>query len=212
MHSKVAHDQHDQLGHDEQPDQPDHDDRQVPNGQKEKQVRQAFDFTTALSVAECTERLQRSYVMPSKGLGPALASARQIATVEASGSFEIERRFAGGLYPIRLVGNLDRNPDGSGAWVHGALTHDAHNQVLIEGMIVFLTFFLMTALLFLRLKTRAFIVSGPILLMWLALASVRWRMLRRYAEDFPRWLRQRLYLTADQIRPQRPRTSSWREM
>lgn len=181
------------------------EDAQVEDGQvKGKRGQQTVDFVTALSPAECVERLDRAYVMPSKGLGASLVSARQVTTVESGGTFVVERRFAGGLYPIRLTGHLDENPDGKGTWVHGALTHDAYNQVLVEGMVVFLTFFLLTVLLFLRLKTRAFIISGPTLILLLTLASARWRVLWRYAEDTPRWLRQRLYLTPEQVKPARP--------
>lgn len=173
----------------------------IDDEQKAKQPHKTVDFVTALSRGACEERLSRPHTLASGGLGGLLAPAEQTVDLQPGGLFIIERRYGGALVPIRFTGNLDDAPHSDGTWVHGALTHDTRNQVMIEGMIVFLTFFLLTALLFLRLKTRAFIISGPALILLLTLASIRWRMLRRYADDTTRWLRHRLYVTREQAKP-----------
>jgi len=58
----------------------------------------------------------------------------------------------------------------------------------------------MTALLFLRLKTRGLVITLPMLLAALLVLSIRWRALRAQTLDLTRWLRRRLYVTTDQIR------------
>ena len=72
--------------------------------------------------------------------------------------------------------------------------------MLIEGLIVFAMVFLLTALLFLRLSARVFVISVPLLLLTLYMMSLRWRALRANTEDLTRWLRRRLYLTAEQVK------------
>jgi hypothetical protein len=159
----------------------------------------AVDFVTALPRHECVERLQRAVVLRNHGPGGQLAPMQQRTILHAGGVFEIERSFPGGLHPIRLRGQLEDDVSSPGTWVQGAITHDSYNQVLVEGLIIFMLFFLMTALLFLRLKARSLGVSLPLLLLTLALFSVRWRALRAATDDLTRWLRRRLYVTADQI-------------
>lgn len=156
------------------------------------------DFVTALPLEACRDRLLRADGMVVSD-GTRLTPVRQRVTVERDGSFVVERVFTGALRPICFHGCLDPH-DSGGTWVHGAITGDAYNQVLIEGLIVFLVAFLITAALFLRVGVRAFAVTLPLLLIALSVASLRWRALHRAAEDVPRWLRQRLYLTAEQVR------------
>jgi hypothetical protein len=165
---------------------------------RKKSSRYVADFVTALPLERCRERLLHADGMTVRS-GTRLTPIRQRVTVERDGSFVVERVFAGALRPICFHGCLDPH-DSGGTWVHGAITDDAYNQVLIEGLIVFLAAFLITAALFLRLGVRAFVVTLPLLLMALSVASLRWRALQRAAEDVPRWLRQRLYLTAEQVR------------
>jgi hypothetical protein len=118
-----------------------------------------------------------------------------------SDQFIIERTFPAAIRPIRLTGALDPDPeDGGGTWVHGAITHDTENQVLVEGLLVFVAFFLLTMIFFLRLKTRGFMISIPALLMMLTIFSLRWRALRYATRDLALFLRRRLYLTADQVK------------
>ncbi len=158
------------------------------------------DFTTALPVADCRERLERSITQTvvSNNL---LAPVTQQIVLLKNDQFIIERTFPGAIHPIRLMGALDDDPQtDSGTWVHGAITHDTENQVLIEGLLVFLSFFLLAVLLFLRLKTRGFIISLPVLILMLAVLSLRWRALRSTTLDLSVWLRRRLYLTADQVK------------
>ncbi|GIV82252.1 MAG: hypothetical protein KatS3mg051_1606 [Anaerolineae bacterium] len=165
---------------------------------RKKSPRYVADFVTALSPDACRERLLRAdgtSVSSSTRLTP----VRQRVHVERDGSFVVERVFAGALRPICFHGCLDAH-DSGGTWVHGAITDDATNQVLIEGLIVFLGVFLITAALFLRLGGRAFAVTLPLLLIALSVGSLRWRTLQRVTEDVPRWLRQRLYLTVEQVR------------
>ncbi len=166
---------------------------------KRKSPRHVADFVTALGPEACRERLSRADAAPLSGVGTGLTPVAQHTQVARDGQFTVERTFAGGLHPIRFVGHLD--PDGSGGtWVHGAITHDTANQVLVEGLIVFLLFFLITVVLFLRLRVLAFAVSLPVLIMLLVVFSARWRTLRRATDDIARWLRQRLYLTDEQVR------------
>ena len=168
-------------------------------GNKRKSPRHVADFITALGPDACHERLARADASPLSGVGTWFVPIAQHTLVTRDGQFTVERTFAGALHPIRFVGHLDSDP-GGGTWVHGAVTHDTANQVLVEGLIVFLLFFLITALLFLRLRTMAFAVSLPLLLGLLVLFSVRWRTLRRATDDIARWLRQRLYLTEEQVK------------
>jgi hypothetical protein len=131
--------------------------------------------------------------------GNRLAPITQRALVEGNDQFTVERSFPLALYPIQLKGCLDPHEKG-GTWVHGAITQDAENQVLVEGLIVFVVFFLLTALLFFRLRVRVFVISVPLLLVTLYMMSLRWRALRAATEELVRWLRRRLYLTAEQVR------------
>jgi hypothetical protein len=167
---------------------------------KRKPSYYTFDFVTALSIAECRERLQRGIASPPKGAGSSLAPITQRVFVLANNQFRIERAFPGAIHPIRLSGSLDPAPDGDGTWAHGAITHDTENQVLIEGLIAFVGFFLLTALLFVRLRVESLIISLPMLLLMLGVMSLRWRALRMATEDMARWVRRRLYLTPEQVR------------
>jgi hypothetical protein len=166
---------------------------------KSKRAKPGFivNFTTALPPSDCQDRLERSDLRLASS---SLAPITQRVKVDDGGTFVVERSFPLALHPIRLVGHLDPDADGEGTWVHGAITHDTANQVLIEGLVIFITFFLFTALFYLRLRTRSLIITGPMLVLMLALISLRWRALRRATEDVARWLRQRLYLTAGQVR------------
>ncbi|MBN1681261.1 MAG: hypothetical protein JW966_13320 [Anaerolineae bacterium] len=154
------------------------------------------DFETALPLADCTRRLERDAPPPDSSRWAPLT---QHILIRRDGTFILERRFPWALYPIRLVGHLDPVKDSDGTWVHGAITHDTVNQVMIEGLIVFLLFFLATALLFLRLKTRGLVITVPLLLVMLSLFSLRWRALRAATENAGRWLRRRLYVTQEQL-------------
>ncbi|MEB2288036.1 MAG: hypothetical protein OZ934_08000 [Anaerolineae bacterium] len=166
---------------------------------KRKAPRHMADFVTALEPEACRDRLARADASPGTGVGTKLTPIAQHTQVARDGQFAVERTFAGGLHPIRFVGHLDPDESG-GTWVHGAITHDTANQVLIEGLIAFLVFFLGTVLLFLRLRALAFAVSIPMLFLLLVMLSARWRTLRRATDDIARWLRQRLYLTDGQVR------------
>ena len=159
-----------------------------------------IDFTTALPVADCRRRLERSATQAIASGSPFAPITQQIAILQ-NDQFIIERSFPGAIRPIRLMGALDDDPDGgSGTWVHGAITHDTENQVLIEGLIVFLGFFLLAALLFVRLKTRAFVISVPMLVAMLTILSLRWRALRSSTRDLAVFLRRRFYLTEAQVK------------
>lgn len=166
---------------------------------KDKPAFYTVDFVTALPKAQCRTRLDREDGIRSRGLGGSLAPMRQYTVVQDSGAFIIERTFAGALHPIRFQGSLDDDETSGGTWVHGAITHDTENQVLIEGLIVFLTFFLLTALLFLRLRVRGFAVSLPLVLLMLTVFSLRWRALRDSTRDLAASVRRRLYVTPDQV-------------
>jgi hypothetical protein len=167
-----------------------------------KEPRYTVDFVTALSPAACCTRLEQCADAPIRVLGGTLAPVTQRTTVQDNDLFLVEREFPGAMRPIRLVGHLDPDEDGDGTWVHGAVTVDAENQVWIEGLFLFGIFFLMAALFFLRLKTRGFFVSVPLFLLLLTLFALRWRALRATTEDLARWLRRRLYVTAEQVRNQ----------
>ncbi|MBN1562890.1 MAG: hypothetical protein JXA10_03580 [Anaerolineae bacterium] len=158
------------------------------------------DFTTALPLRDCRQRLERS-AKQTLASGSALAPITQRIVFLKNDQFIIERTFPGAVQPIRLTGALDDAPNaGSGTWVHGAITHDTENQVLIEGLIVFLSFFLLTILFFLRLRTRVFLISLPALVVALTILSLRWRALRATTLDLSLWMRRRLYVTPDQVR------------
>jgi len=169
---------------------------------KPKRAQPAFyrvDFTTALPPQECRERLERADGRVA-GVGGPLAPIHQVIAFEDERSFTLERRFPLALQPIRLVGHLDDDDADGGTRVHGGITHDTYNQVLIEGLVVFLLVFLLTALFYLRLRARSLVLSGPLLVLLLMLLSLRWRALRRATEDVGRWLRRRLYVTPEQAR------------
>ena len=166
---------------------------------KGKPAHYTIDFVTALSKSDCIDRLDRPVILPARSLGAWLAPMTQQVFVRDSGQFIVERGFPGALHPIRLEGNLEDHEDG-GTWVNGAITRDTYNQVLVEGLIVFVAFFVITALLFLRLMTRGLVITLPMLLAVLLVLSIRWRALRAQTLDLTRWLRRRLYVTTDQIR------------
>lgn len=156
------------------------------------------DFVTALPLDACHDRLARGVVLPAQGLGAQLAPITQRVIMVDDRTFVAVRTFPGALYPLRFVGHLDPDEARGGTWVHGAITHDAYNQVLIEGLIAFALFFLITALLFLRLRTRALAISLPTLLLMLTLFSLRWQALHAATEDLAHWVRRRLYVTGEQ--------------
>lgn len=168
---------------------------------KRKSPHYTADFVTALPLADCIKRLERDTLfVPRRGLGAQLAPIRQEVILLPNRTFTVERYFPGALYPIRFEGNLDDDDASHGTWVHGGITQDAANQVLIEGLIVFAVFFLMTVLFFLRLKTGAFVFTLPVFLMTLTLFSVRWRALRYATMDLTRWLRGKLYVLPEQVK------------
>jgi hypothetical protein len=167
---------------------------------KQKPAYYTIDFVTALPKIECLTRLDQRVILPNQGLGASLAPMRQETLFNTTNEFVIERSYLGAIVPIRLVGYLDEDENSKGTWVHGTITHDVDNQVLIEGLIVFLLFFLMTALLFLRLKLRGLAISVPMLLVLLLLFSARWRVLRASTLDLTRWVRRKLYVTREQVK------------
>ena len=161
----------------------------------------SVDFVTALPKADCIERLEISVVLLNQGWNGTLAPMRQQTLLRENDAFEIIRSFPGALHPIRLVGHLEHDTGNDGTWVHGTITHDTNNQVLVEGMLVFLSFFLLTVVLFLRMRLRGLGVSLPALVVALMVCRVRWHALRQSTEDLTRWLRRKLYVTREQIRP-----------
>lgn len=167
---------------------------------KQKPAYHTIDFITALPKDECVSRLEQRVVLPAKGFGESLAPMRQDILFSSSNEFVIERSFPGAIVPIRLIGYLDENENNQGTWVHGTITHDPDNQILIEGLIVFLLFFLMTALLFLRLKLRGLVITAPMLILLLFVFSARWRALRASTLDLTRWVRRKLYVTKAQVK------------
>lgn len=169
------------------------------NESKRKNPEYAVDFVTALPVQDCLERLERSAVAPSQGWGGALAPFRQETVLGDNRTFTVERRFAGGLRPITFTGSLDPD-DSGGTWVHGAITQDTENQVLLEGLAVFVVLFLLAVLLFVALKTRGLLILGPLFLLALAIFSVRWRALHAATLDLARWVRRKLYVTPEQVK------------
>lgn len=166
---------------------------------KTKPAFYTVDFITALSKVQCRERLDRANDVRRYGFGASLAPVRQYTVVQDSGVFIIERTFPGALHPIRFQGSLDDDENSGGTWVHGAITHDTENQVLIEGLIVFLAFFLFTVLLYLPLRVRGFAISLPLMLLMLTVFSLRWRALRDSTRDLAASVRRRLYVTPDQV-------------
>ncbi len=166
---------------------------------KQKPVRTIADFVTALSPDECRERLARSDGVTLRDLDSGFTPITQRVLLTRGGMFTIERTYPGALFPIRFVGHLDPDESG-GTWVHGAITHDVDNQVMLEGLAVFVLFFLLTAMFYVRLGTRAFAFSLPVLTALLVMFAVRWRVLRHATGDITRWLRQRLYVTEEQAR------------
>lgn len=175
-----------------------------PGSKRKKSPRYVTDFVTALAPDACRERLLRADGMMVRGSGTRLTPVVQRVSVERDGSFTVERVFPGALRPISFSGHLDPADEG-GTWVHGAITHDSYNQVLVEGLLIFLIVFLVTVGLFLRLQMRALLVAIPFLLALLGAGWARWRTLHWATEDMSRWLRQRLYLTATQVRRQETR-------
>jgi len=174
----------------------------VQKTKKRKVPRYTADFITALSPADCRTRLERDpYDMP-RGLGGLLAPMVQTTHLDGDG-FTVERSFPGALVPIRFTGQLNLNESGGGTWVHGAVTHDSANQIMLEGLGVFVAFFALSTLLFFRLGADTFAVTVPLAGLALAVLSLRWRALQRAVEDLPRWLRRKLYLTQEQERVQR---------
>ncbi len=157
------------------------------------------DFTTALPVADCRERLERADRRIA-GVGGLFAPITQGIAFEDERTFILERTFPLALHPIRLTGHLDADDEEGGTWVHGGITHDTYNQVLIEGLVIFAAVFLLTVLFYLRLRARSLVISGPLLVLLLLLFSLRWQALRRATEDVGRWLRRRLYVTPEQVR------------
>lgn len=166
---------------------------------KNKPAFYTVDFITALSKAQCRARLDRDDEVRVRSLGAGLAPMRQFTVVQDSGMFIIERLFPGAIHPIRFQGSLDDDENSGGTWVHGAITHDTENQVLIEGLIVFLVFFLFTALLYLPLRVRGFAISLPLMLLMLMVFSLRWRALRDSTRDLAASVRRRLYVTPEQV-------------
>jgi hypothetical protein len=125
---------------------------------------------------------------------------RERVTITSSRTFVLERFYPGAIQPIRLEGNLDEVERGRGTWVHGGVIRDVSNQVMLEGLLIFIVFFLLTVLLFLRLKADGLIVSIPLLLLTLVVFAARWRVLRLAVDDSVRWVRRKLYVTANQIK------------
>jgi len=172
----------------------------VDDKPKRKSPHYVVDFVTALSPADCIDRLKRSDPVRLADIGGPLAGIRQQIMLRANGQFILERTFPWAIYPIQLRGSLDPEDDGSGTWVHGAVTQDTMNQVMIEGLVLFVLFFLVTVLFFLRLKLRALVITAPLFLLLLLILSRRWRTLRHATEDAARWLRRKLYVLPEQVR------------
>ena len=72
--------------------------------------------------------------------------------------------------------------------------------IVATGLVLFVLFFLVTVLFFVRLKLRALIITAPLFFVLLVLLSRRWRTLRRATEDVTRWLRRKLYVLPEQVR------------
>jgi len=173
----------------------------INDNRKGKTPQHTIDFVTALSPAGCIERLQQDELSAPRisGIGGWLAPAQQTVIVHRDNEFTIERRYPGALVPIRLSGQLDQDRSG-GTWVHGAVTHDVENQIWVEGLIVFMAFFVLTTIFFLRLKWDGLLVSIVLFGAILVLATARWRGLNEHAADTARWVRRKLYVTREQLR------------
>lgn len=172
----------------------------VNDQSKDKRQFPTFDFVTALPLAACSERLERSAEVITKVPVGKLTPIQQRVTMTGSQSFVMERYYPGALQPIRLEGFIDPVEKGSGTWVHGGIARDVSNQIMLEGLLIFVIYFLMAVLLFLRLKTTGFAVSVPVLLILLVAFGARWRVLRLAVDDSVRWVRRKLYVTANQIK------------
>lgn len=166
---------------------------------KRKNPEYTVEFVTALPVRECLDRLEREPISRPRGAQGALAPMRQETILGDNRIFIVERHFPGALHPIRFVGSLDPD-DSGGTWVHGGITHDTENQVLLEGLAVFVVFFLLAVLFFIALKTRGLLLITPVFLLVLLVFSVRWRALHAATIDLARWVRRKLYLTPEQVR------------
>jgi len=166
---------------------------------KRKNPEYAVDFVTALPVRDCVERLERGPVSLNRGWSGALAPLRQETVLGDNRMFTIERHFTGSLHPITFAGSLDPD-DSGGTWVHGAITHDTENQVLLEGLVVFVLFFVLAVLLFVALKTRGLLILGPVFVLALLVFSARWRALHSATLDLARWVRRKLYVTPEQVK------------
>jgi hypothetical protein len=168
---------------------------------KNKLPQYAVDFVTALPAQDCRERLERGLLTPvNSGLSSALAPMTQETQLLDETTFLVERSYPGAMHPIRLAGHLDPRDDGSGTWVHGAITHDTYNQVIVEGLLAFAGFFVLSTLFFLRLRADGILLALVVFLPGLILWMLRWRALNRATEDTARWVRRRLYVTRDQLR------------
>jgi hypothetical protein len=156
------------------------------------------DFVTALSLESCIERLEKDeFPLPSNGM---LAGITQQILITGPRHFTLERSYSGALRPIRFQGDLDPAPDSHGTHVHGEVTHDAENQIWLEGLMIFIVFFLMAVVLVLRLRLDGLLISIGMAFLLLTVFSMRWRALRAATADTVLWLRRKLYVTADQIR------------
>lgn len=166
---------------------------------KDKGLRYTVDFVTALPPDACRARLERDD-LPSQPVGNSLTPIQQEVIMQPDGTFVIERSYAAAIHPIRFVGSLDLDEPSGGTWVHGGVTHDTSNQVMIEGLLVFVVYFLLTAVLFIELRTRVFLLTGVLLILALGFMSWRWRALHLATVDLGRWVRRKLYVTAGQVK------------
>ncbi len=173
----------------------------INDNHKGKTPQHTVDFVTALSPAGCIERLQQNELSTPEisGLGRWLAPAQQTVIVHRDNEFIIERRYPGAFVPIRLAGLLDQDRSG-GTWVHGAVTHDVENQIWIEGLIVFVAFFVLATLFFTELEWDGLFLAVALFGAILVLTTARWRALNEHAADTARWVRRKLYVTRDQLR------------
>lgn len=177
-----------------------HEDNRVDEKSKGKRQLPTFDFVTALPPAGCVERMERSTEVITPVNSSILTPVKQRVTMTSNRAFVMERFYPGALQPIRVEGNLDPVEKGPGTWVHGGVIRDVSNQIMLEGLMIFMGFFLLTVLLFFRLKTESFVVSVPLLLVTLVMFGARWRALRQTVDDSVRWVRRKLYVTANQIK------------
>jgi|GEM_PF-1637216 len=166
-------------------------------GNKRKPASHMADFVTVMPIEECRELVGRSVKLYAPGPGGLLTSIQQKTIVRSNDQFVIERHFSGAIKPIRLEGQLDSTSDG-GTHVHGKITTDVENQVVIEGMLLFIIFYALMGLVFLRSGVRGAVVMIPLFLFCLGLGWLRWRALRFFADDVSRWLRRKLYIIEGQ--------------